>query len=82
MEGAVVKNVSEIDWWNATLRDDYKYSCCEGPMDNALVSLTFDFTKLLPDEWELLGDDEFKEFFERNYTEKSTRIAQPKNPNF
>ena len=40
------------------------------------------FTKLLPAEWELLEDDEFKEFFERNYAEKLTRIAQPKNPNF
>ena len=42
----------------------------------------FDFTKLLPDEWELLGDDEFKVLFERNYTEQLTRIAQPKIPNF
>ena len=50
-------------------------------MNYDLARLTIDFTKLLSDKWELLEDDERKEFFKMNYVEKLATNAQPKNPN-
>ena len=83
MEENIVRNITGVDWRKATLKDYFKYTRCEGRISAELSTLTFDFTQLLPNEWELLKDDDaVKKFFKKNYTRKRSAIGQPTNPNF
>ena len=83
MEGNIVRNITEVDWRKATLKDYFKYTRCEGPISAEIANLTFDFTRPFPNEWELLKDDDAVEnFFRRNYAEKRCVIGQPLKENF
>ena len=55
----------------------------ERSISTELANLTFDFTQLLPNEWELLIDDDaVKKFFERIYLEKRLVLGQPLTESF
>ena len=83
MGGNVMRNITNIDWTNATLRQYFNYRRREGPMNRKIAHLTFDFTKLLPDKWDILGDNEaIKKFFQTNYRRKRSRIGQPLSIDF
>ena len=82
MEGNIVENPTNVDWRRATLRDYFKYIRREGPISAELADLTFDFTQLLPSQWEMLENNaSIKKFLNKNYAEKRLIIGQPANTN-
>ena len=80
-DGVVLQLFTGKDWRNATLLDYFENHRCMGPISDKLASLKFDFTKVLPEKWDLLENDDIEFFFERNYTEKLTRLGQPTSSN-
>ena len=57
IEGNVVENPTDVDWRRATLKDYFKYTPREDTITAELANLTFDFTQLLPSQWEMLENN-------------------------